>query len=818
MREGIDPLREITVRARDVYALGPEADRIAQWLAGPRNTPLNFNPGDWQNLLDPPGQAFNQDIIYTRLVGQMCVNPPPQGEAARYSAVVQEVSDAWLAAAWNGLCECVPPERDEEESCQYYEALQLPNGATGQCPQWYRVCAQYVTQRYSRSSSGWQTIGGATTASTCTNIRGPISPPEFGAWLSQTGCVNSGWAIWTPIAYPIPEGGREENPQSYTAVTIGPQTLTRAEVTRCDPSGLFATEFVDFQITSIEPLGVRVDGGRPVPPNPLPDNCCTIPPPPPPPEPPPPLPDPIPDPESCTTLECLEDEDTLTIIIIQGTPGPPGENGQDGVDGIDGIDGAMGPPGPMGPMGPPGEKGDPGDRGEKGEDGTIEDFTISGTITLYPPESEEVPSLEATTAEGSADIQIKLPAPMRSLAVAIDPDIVEPVVARVEETPPGNYVLLLPDDELFIPQLQFIEDGSDAMPIFEMVVEDDVRYLRLRLPGAEDMGLLRRIFNLLGGPQWAFDENDNPERTINPEQWLTLRRDYLYSSDADGRPQVDRSNDDTIYSIPELVEALLAVGFHREGYTEYPAQVPIDLTVAAPTNDAGEPDPDWEEPMQAIHSAAEWAAWELRQLDAISGAYPMKLKYINAEGEESTIEIANQAEALLEILGLSLGISSDTDILTQLGVKNLVETTKAETLALKASDFSEAIAEYMGFRIDGKAKDLPLGYTPGAETMLGILEPSRKKVRRYEFGGGPQLVEKLTQLMIAAQVIRAALAFPVDSELPGERMREDLQGVDGQSDQIWNEFLQSIRDRSGVTRNRDAPQPEIRDLADEGTL
>ena len=807
------------MRARDVYSLGPRVDRIVNWLmGGDRTLPLGFNPGDWENLLDPEPTPGDYDILYTNTVGNMCRDAPPQGLGAEYPAVVGNAANSWMAMAWNGLCECAPPERDEEASCQYYEGLGLPNGATGQCEQWYRLSYRYGVQRMTRQSNGTYEDSGTMEVETgAFSLRGPIGIPTYRS--SDSFPCRQGYAISAPIAWPVPEGGREENPGAYEWLSLTGYSPTPA----CNE--LLAYRYVPpggtgqvLEITNIEAQGRNSNGSRPVPPNPLPDNCCTLPPPPPPPPDPPPLPDPIPDPETCETPECIEDdEDTLTIIIIQGTPGPPGEDGIDGVDGQDGIDGAMGPPGPMGPMGPQGEKGEKGDRGEKGEDGSIEDFTISGAITLYPAESEEVPSLEATTAEGSADIQIKLPAPMRSLSAAIDPEALEPIVARVEETPPGNYVLLLPDDELFIPQLQFIEEGSDAVPIFEMVAEDDVRYLRLRLPGAEDMGLLRRIYNLLGGPQWTFEE-DSPRRDFDPEQSLTLRRDYLYGADSDGRPRNDRSIPDLVYSIPELLESLMSVGFHREGYTEYPAQVPADLTAIAPTNEAGEPDPNWEEPMQTIHSAAEWAAWELRQLDAISGAYPMKLKYINAEGEESTIEIANQAEALLEILGLSLGISSDTDILTQLGVKNLVETTKAETLALKASDFSEAIAEYMGFRIDGKAKDLPLGYTPGAETMLGILEPSRKKVRRYEFGGGPQLVEKLTQLMIAAQVIRAALAFPVDSELPGERMREDLQGVDGQSDQIWNEFLQSIRDRSGVTRNRDAPQPEIRDLADEGTL
>ena len=319
------------------------------------------------------------------------------------------------------------------------------------------------------------------------------------------------------------------------------------------------------------------------------------------------------------------------------------------------------------------------------------------------------------------------------------------------------------------------------------------------------MGLLRRIFNLLGGPRWEFDENDIPERTFDPELALTLRRDYLYNSDNNGRPQNQVARSDTVYSLPELLEGLMAVDFHRLGGTEYPAEVPVDLT-----------DDDENAPTMILHGQADFNAWQLRQMDAISGAYPMRLKYRNAEGDEEEIVIANQAEALLELLGLSLGIASDTDILTQVGIKTLAEGTKTQVLSLRAADFSEAIAEYMGFRMKEDQRDLPLTYSPGKDSLADVLTEGRMKVRRYEFADKSQLTEVLTQLLIASQIIKSALTFPLDGLLPGERMKEDQDGLTDQGDQVWAEFLQSIRDRSGITRNQQAPQPEIRDLADEG--
>ncbi|WP_204151914.1 collagen-like protein [Leptolyngbya sp. CCY15150] len=779
------------------------------WLmGGDRTLPLGFNPGDWENLLDPEPTPGDYDILYTNTVGNMCRDAPPQGLGAEYPSVVGNAANSWMAMAWNGLCECAPPERDREQQCQYYEALALSNGATGQCPQWYQIGTRWKVKRYVRDASeetGWRYLEDREGESRYV-VRGPISAP-----VGPTDQYSSN---------PFSERFWLFEPDSFSPdAQVAPRPITASYPSR-ESGNFFAFEFYPpwpgpgFQITSIVPLGTVVLGfdseGNAIgdPDYILPDTCCAMPPPPPPPPDPPPLPDPIPDPETCTTPECLEDEDTLTIIIIQGTPGPPGEDGIDGQDGQNGVDGAMGPPGPMGPMGPPGEKGEPGDRGLPGEDGSMEDFTITGSITLYPPESEEVPSLEATTAEGSADIQIKLPAPMRSLSAAIDPEAVEPIVARTEETPPGNYVLLLPDDELFIPQLQFIEEGEDAFPIFEMVVEDDVRYLRLRLPGAEDMGLARKIFNLLGGYEWEFDENDRPQRTINPEQLLTLRRDYLYASDGNGDAGNDHSRDDTVYTLPELLEALMAVNHHRLGASQFPIESPESLLSYTDGAD-----------LIKHHDLASFQAWFLKQFDAVVGEFPIKIEIEDSdplqEGNQvQTIELPNLSEAIAELYAIAQMSATSSDLSINFLSRLAAEVIATKNSSLITQDFVRAQADFMGFKGNSVKRKITYNFDPKhLDSLAEFLSESEAYVIGYKNDDPETLVGFLQRLLFSAGIIKAAFMRPSGQTGQVQEQIEAMLTRDAAgNDEGWDEFIQRINtSTSRFNADEQTPQPFIRD-------
>ncbi len=795
------------VRARDVYNLGPEADRIAQWLTGDRGAPLNFSPGDWQNLLDPAPMPGDHDIIYPSTVGNMCREPPPQNLASEYPLVVQEVTNAWLAAAWHGLCECAPEERDEEESCQYYEGLALPNGATGQCEQWYRLSYRYGVQRMARQPDGSYEDSGAMEVETGVfSLRGPIGIPTYRR--SDSFPCRKGYAISAPIAWPVPEGGRGENPSAYEWLPLTGYSLTP------DCNELLAYRYVPpgatgqtLEITNIEAQGRNPNGSRPVPPSPLPDNCCAMPPPPPPPPDPPPLPSPIPDPEGCSTVECTEDDDTLTIIIIQGQQGPQGEKGDKGDPGDPGEPGPMGPQGNQGNQGPPGDKGDQGDRGLPGEDGADgTELTISGSVVLYPPPSEEQARVEVEMGEDTATLTIYLPSPMRSLTAAVA-DVEAPTIAAGEDLPPGNYALLLPEDELFVPQLQFIEPGSDALPVFEMVVEDDIRFLRLRIPEA-DMGLALKIFNLLGGYQWAFDENDMPRRDLNPETNLLVRRDDIYSASSDGVPSLDRSGDDTVFNLPELIESLLTVNYHRLGGPEFPIESPPTLLAYTDNDD----------PIKH-HDLGAFLAWFLQQFDAVAGKFPISLEIEDSDplqegAQVETIELPNISEAIAELYALAQLGTSNSDLSINYLHRLSAEVIGTKIAGLVTQAHAKAISEYLGYRGNTKEQEVSFSFDPESpESLETYLNESVQDILSWKNEDKETLAGNVQRLLFSAGIIKLAFMRT------GDQISNVQDSVDGllqqdeeTTDQKWDEFIATLNNPSSrFNSDPQTPQPFIRD-------
>lgn len=412
VREGVDPNQTYVIRGADVInATAGIPLAIANALANPGFLP-SFSPGQWDNFLGNNTYGGISGYAYAETVGLMCSRPPQYVDLEQFmsyglvtATLIQQSVNGWLAQAWSNLCECRPPRRINEEECEYYEGLNLPNGANGQCEQWYTVSAQYTYQRYQRSPDGYrpiQTAGGVilppVSGTTSVLVRGPISVPIFkGGWGGRDECLK-GWGLIVPRYWPVPPGGRDANPAAYEEVTFDP--TNQLDYRTCGER--FAQEFTDFQITNITPRGVTDQ--RPPPNGPiLEETCCEEEPPPPPPPPPPPLPDPIPD--TCTICER---EDELTIIIIAGPPGPPGPPGEDGEDGLIGDQGPQGDPGPRGPAGPigpqgeegpPGRQGDPGDQGEQGEQGEKGDKGDCPVITVsyesFPIEGGGEPSVTA---------------------------------------------------------------------------------------------------------------------------------------------------------------------------------------------------------------------------------------------------------------------------------------------------------------------------------------------------------------------------------------------------------------------------------------
>ena len=318
--------------------------------------------------------------------------------------------------------------------------------------------------------------------------------------------------------------------------------------------------------------------------------------------------------------------------------------------------------------------------------------------------------------------------------------------------------------------------------------------------GEEEEGanLLLRIYMILGGNIWFSNPRSNsPRLLVNPESFVESRRLGIFPQDESS------SRAREVISLLDLIGHLDAVDRHRSGQYRLPAEVPADVTDPESEND------------KKIYSVLEFQEWIFRQIDAISGAYPLKIQYKNADGDESEIIFQNQAEALAELMGVLLNVSADAEILTQLGIKGISETIKTQAIAIKASDHAIANAEFLGYRIKERKRDLPLTITPGKDNLLDALKESRMKITRHEYDDSDQLPDYLKRLLMGSEIIRAVFMRRIEDFLPGEFMGEEGAAQRESADDAWTDFLNSIRDRGGVSRNPNAPIPEIRTTTED---
>jgi hypothetical protein len=308
---------------------------------------------------------------------------------------------------------------------------------------------------------------------------------------------------------------------------------------------------------------------------------------------------------------------------------------------------------------------------------------------------------------------------------------------------------------------------------------------------------IARVYAILGGTFWgAIDDQRLPEGRIDPENLIREARTGLYG---DG----NTSSGVRVLNLINIITNLSAVNYQRSGFNRFPATVPKNIT--SNSNET-----------VTIYDAASWQEWLFLQLDSISGNYPIKIKYKNAAGIEKNIEFLNQAEALAELIGLTMSLDVDTDILQELAFKGIAETIKGQAAAVTASDYAKANAKYLGYRHRESERDIKLSVSPGAKSIKDALKPSTKKIPSWEFAGDKDLQEVLQALVTAGEMTKASVFRPWDilnSELPGDRIKSAQEASSNQDDQAWAEFIAQIKNPPANQLDPTAPQADIRNLA-----
>ena len=268
-------------------------------------------------------------------------------------------------------------------------------------------------------------------------------------------------------------------------------------------------------------------------------------------------------------------------------------------------------------------------------------------------------------------------------------------------------------------------------------------------------------------------------------------------------------------------DALLKLILKRIG--NLPATVPNNI---ADSNNKG---------THSIESLAEMIFWHVKQMDAISGQYPIpitiKADPTDKDSKEQHLSLPNQAETLAEILGLLITTKRDTHANLIATIKGMTEAGMTKNIATQTLDVALANAEFLGYKLDHMKRSIPIAFTPGGKNVAEVLKPTSIDIISYENKDTTDLQDDLKKLLTMAARWNAqnwrALGHDAAKSLRNNLIEKPQTSIDTHNALKEETFAQFIKEaqvgfttKPGVTDSTDPwgnPESEAPIIREIGT-
>lgn len=230
-----------------------------------------------------------------------------------------------------------------------------------------------------------------------------------------------------------------------------------------------------------------------------------------------------------------------------------------------------------------------------------------------------------------------------------------------------------------------------------------------------------------------------------------------------------------------------------------------------------------------ITSLPQAIAWFARNIDAISGQYPITLEIedtdpITRGNQSQTINLPNQAEAMAELFGLAYEANTNSELMVNMLFRLIPEVIAAKNSSLTSQDYTQAITNWLGFRTKNVQREIDSNFNPlSPESLIDFLGASKYKIQGVEDDDPHTLVEWVQQFKYAAGLVKASLFRGADLEgqLSAE-MEEVINNQPEDSAEAWEKFIDALnRAESNLTDRTVAPRPRatsVDDVLNIGTV
>lgn len=238
------------------------------------------------------------------------------------------------------------------------------------------------------------------------------------------------------------------------------------------------------------------------------------------------------------------------------------------------------------------------------------------------------------------------------------------------------------------------------------------------------------------------------------------------------------------------------------GVDDYPVSVPQWIT----KNNS---------PQISIDNLTRFVSYTIKQLDSISGNYPIKIKIKDADltqqGDQSqTITIPNAAEAMAEILGILLTVRTETNAALVASINGMIEAGSAKQLAFLAQEYAAANAEFLAYKGKQVERELPFSFTPNEPEIEKMLTPKNVKVKGWENDDKNDFFDAIAPLLELAAMWKAQNFRKTGAASPVETLSDLLRGAND-----IGGLMQNLRKNPPQKPNEDGSTPPSPTVPDD---
>lgn len=306
--------------------------------------------------------------------------------------------------------------------------------------------------------------------------------------------------------------------------------------------------------------------------------------------------------------------------------------------------------------------------------------------------------------------------------------------------------------------------------------------------GTDEPALLKKVYRILGGDAWNFNQEGVPNRKEKfDEEFKTIAVNAFKKSEGGGFDEQDQDSENLL----TWLKRCFGSTYFRTGIHGFPTNV--NKTMLSYSDD--------EEP-EKISTLSDYLAWFIQQFDLLLGQFPVEIEIEDADplkkgNQKKTIELANLSESIGELYGLATIGATNADLAINFLVRLAAEMVSTKSATLITQDYAKANASFLGYEGKAVEREIEFAFNPlKADTMEGFeefLANSKAKIVGWEETDKASMVDYMQKLMFSASIIKAAF-FRNSKQL--SVIEKELESLfeQGKDDKAWQEFIALMND------------------------